>query len=96
MATAASPYQLSVVNVTPWAPRPAPLLAELRWHRVARAACTLAGLVAFTVCMVTLRLSLYPQSVVSSRTAVLVTLLVGAAGVGAFFAAHRLHDAEHR
>jgi nitric oxide reductase large subunit len=96
MATAATQYDLTVVNATPWAARPAPLLASVRWLRVGRDLCNLAGLLAFALCMVALRLSLYPQSVVSSRTAVLVTLVVGAAGVGAFFAAHRLHEAEHR
>lgn len=96
MATTATPYDLTVVHATPWAARTAPVLAGVRWHRVGRDVCNAAGLVAFALCMVALRLSLYPQSVVSSRTAVLATLMIGALGVGAFFAAHLLHEAEHR
>jgi hypothetical protein len=93
MSTVTRPYDLRVVNATPWAPV-APALARVKWRRVASDVCLFAGLAAFAVCMVTLRLSLFPQSVVSSRDAVLTTLAVGAAGIGAFFAAHRLHEAE--
>lgn len=96
MAVTTSTYDLSAVNVTPWATRAPRPLATVRWHRVGRDLCTFAGLLAFVVCMITLRLSLYPQSIVSSRTAVLLTLIVGAAGVGAFFGAHAFNEAERR
>jgi len=96
MAVATSTYELTAVHATPWATRAPRPLPAVRWHRVGRDLCTFAGLLAFVVCMITLRLSLYPQAIVSSRTAVLLTLVVGAAGVGAFFGAHWLHDAERR
>ncbi len=96
MTATTSTYDLTAVNVTPWAARAPRPLPAVRWHRVGRDLCTFAGLLAFVVCMITLRLSLYPQAIVSSRTAVLLTLVVGAAGVGAFFGAHALHGAEHR
>lgn len=96
MPAVTSTYDLTAVNATPWAARAPRPVATVRWQRVGRDLCTFAGLLAFVVCMITLRLSLYPQSIVSSRTAVLLTLVVGAVGVGAFFGAHWLHDAEHR
>lgn len=96
MAVTTSAYDLTAVTVTPWATRPPRPRARVRWHRVGRDACMLAGLLAFVACMIALRLSLFPQSAVSSRTAVLLTLVLGTAGVGAFLGAHRLHDAETR
>jgi hypothetical protein len=90
MNTATS-YEMHTIRATPWAPSRAPL-ANLKWRRIASEASLLAGLFAFAVCMVALRLSLYPQAIVSSRIAVLTTLIVGAAGIGAFFAAHFLHE----
>lgn len=89
-------YDLSPVTVTPWA-APAPRdRAPVRWHRVGREVCLIAGLLAFIACTITLRLSLYPQSAVSSRTAVLVTLAAGIAGIGALFGAHWFHEASAR
>ena len=96
MSVTTSTYDLTAVSVTPWATRAPRPLGSVRWHRVGRDLCAIAGLLAFLACTIALRLSLNPQSMVSSRTAVLVTLVVGAAGIGAFFAAHRLHGAEHR
>lgn len=96
MAASTAAYDLTAVTVTPWAPRVPRALGRVRWHRVGRDVCVLAGLLAFLACTIALRLSLDPQSMVSSRTAVLLTLLVGTAGIGAFFAARRLRDAEHR
>lgn len=96
MAVTTSTYDLRPVIVTPWATRAPRPPVTVRWHRVGRELCTFAGLLAFVACMVALRLSLYPQSIVSSRTAVLLTLVLGTAGVGLFFGAHKLHDAERR
>jgi len=93
--TTATSYDLHTVRTTPWAPS-VPALAGLKLRRIASEACMFAGLAAFAVCMVALRLSLYPQALISSRGAVLTTLVVGAAGIGAFFAAHALHQAETR
>ena len=95
MNTATRSYDLRLVGATPWTPT-APARDEAfdrrRLRRLAATACLFAGLVSFATCMVALRLSLFPQSVVSSRAAVLTTLVVGAFGVAAFFAAHRLHE----
>ncbi len=96
MAVTTSTYDLTPVTVTPWATRAPRAPVTVRWHRVGRELCIFAGLLAFVACMIALRLSLYPQSVVSSRSAVLLTLVLGAAGVGAFFGAHKLHEAETR
>jgi len=88
-------YELRVINATPWTPSVPGLpaaLAKLDWRHLAGDACMIAGLLAFATCMVLLQLSLYPHAFVSSRVAVLVTLGLGAAGVGAFFAEHYLHD----
>jgi hypothetical protein len=95
MNTATHTYDLRVVDATPWTPSAPALsraLAGTSWRRMASSACAFAGLLAFGICMITLRLSLYPQAIVSSRAAVIMTLAVGVAGVAAFFAAHHLHE----
>jgi hypothetical protein len=86
-------FDLNVIHTTPWARNStrAPLrLPHVNWRNFASALCMWAGVLAFAMAMVALRLSLYVQAVVTSRSAVLATLALGVLGVLAFFASHWL------
>lgn len=87
-------YDLNVIKTTPWARGDigtSRRLPRVSWRPLASALCLWTGVLAFAVAMVALRLSLYVQSVISSRAAVITTLVLGVVGVLLFFGAHSLH-----